>query len=342
MLLHAAVGESDAAFAAFRACLRNGGFPQQNAYRMLLRCMIGDGRAAKLTLLIEEQEASGLWKHPHAQASYHGQLVTEVKIALATGPDGPGRKVGPRDRLGHVSLMQDHPDSNVAAMRTLRHWLQCAPTARLGSATEIPRQIVQYWDAANPPQRIAAMMETWCNHPEFAYRRFDRRAALSYLRDNFDAKAVQAFQLARNPAEESDFLRLCILSYEGGVYADADDRLVGDLGAVLPTGAAFIALVEPGLANLGNNFLAATPDHPVLNDAVNRAQSDLLSRSAETTWSKTGPGLLTRALANELTSGPKKDAGADIAVLTLAQITGIVAIHNASEHKNATTDWRAA
>jgi hypothetical protein len=340
VLLNAAIGESDAAFVAFRSCLSQGGFPQQNAYRMLLRCMIGDGRGAKLALLIEEQEASGLWKTPHPQKTYHGQLITEVKIALASGVDGPVRKVGPRDRSGHVALMRDHPESNVTAMRTMRHWLLFGPSSNLETANSIPRQIAQYWDAETPPARIASMMDTWRNHSDFGYQRFDRRTATAYLRDHFTTITVTAFRLARNPAEEADFFRLCFLAHEGGVYADADDRLVGDLNTALSEGAEFIALLEPGFANLGNNFIAAAANHPVLMDAVERAQTALLSRAAETTWSKTGPGLLTRALANELTRGPKKKAGAGIRLLSLADISGIVVIHNAAEHKNAASDWR--
>lgn len=340
VLLHAAIGESDAAFAAFRTCLVQGGFPQQNAYRLLLRCMIADGRAAKLRLLIETQEASGLWKVPHPQKTYHGQLITEVKIALASGPDSPTQKVWPQNRMGHVALMQDHPDSNVAAMRVMRNWILFAPPAHLGEKDQIPRQIIQYWDTVTPPSRIADMMETWARQSGYMYRRFNRSTGASYLRENYDTPTLQAFRLARNPAEEADFFRLCLLAQEGGVYADADDRLTGNLDAVLPTGASFVAVLEPGLANVGNNFIAAAPHHPLLIDAVGRTQAALLSRSSETTWSKTGPGLLTRALARELTRGKKRDVGAGIAVLTLSDITGTIAIHNAAEHKRAATDWR--
>lgn len=259
---------------------------------------------------------------------------------MACGEDGPVRKVGPRDRSGHVALMQDHPDSNVTAMRTVRHWLLHGASLLVETAADIPRQIVQYWDGETPPARIAAMMDTWHNQPGVEYQRFNRRTATAYLRAHFDDLTVKAFRLARNPAEEADFFRLCSLAHEGGIYADADDRLVGDLNDVLPKGAEFIALLEPGFANLGNNFIAAAAKHPVLIDAVERAQAALLSRASETTWSKTGPGLLTRALANELTSGPKKKAGTGIVLLSLADISGIVAIHNASEHKSAASDWR--
>lgn len=349
-LLHASGGHSVPAMAAFEACLGAGGFPQRNTYRMLMRCLIGDGRADLLERLLDIQESANLWTHPHLQKSLNGQLQTEARLALRMGAAGEtedgeasGEAPGGAERAARLWA---HPGSNIAAMAVVGHWVRHAsdgpdavkPVGTDGAA--VPRQIFQYWDRKTPPSRIAAMMTTWRLAPGYKYRCYDRREAMTYLADKVSPEARRAFQLARNPAEEADFLRLCLLHREGGIYADADDRRDGDLNRFIADRTGLTVLVEPGLANVANNFLIAAPSHPVLAKAVDMAQQALLARDAETTWSKTGPGLLTRALASHLGDCLVADVAPEVTPLGLADIAEVVSIHNPAEHKGSATDWR--
>lgn len=66
---------------------------------------------------------------------------------------------------------------------------------------------------------------------------------------------MRAFKLASHVAEESDFLRLCLLLADGGIYADADDLLTGTPEALLQDGAGLVVFPEPTLGSIENNLL---------------------------------------------------------------------------------------
>ena len=139
-------------------------------------------------------------------------------------------------------------------------------------------------------------MNSWRHLPGYRYRRFNRRTAKAFLLEQFDAQHARAFRLANNVAEECDFLRLCLLLAEGGIYADADDKLVGDPDQLRALGRGAIVFREPFGAVM-NNLLISRPGHRLFQLAVDMARDSLLARENDNTWSKTGPGLMTRAAA---------------------------------------------
>ena len=119
----------------------------------------------------------------------------------------------------------------------------------------------------------------------------------------------------------SDYLRLCFMVAEGGLYVDADDVLLGDAWKLLfeddrlklqplcydIAASAMIPASEiwrPDLPTaqrifyVNNDPIAAPPHHPVLVRALRRATSRLLSAdSRPEIQSTTGPGNMTAALA---------------------------------------------
>ncbi|MCG6902271.1 MAG: tetratricopeptide repeat protein, partial [Rhodobacter sp.] len=195
------------------------------------------------------------------------------------------------------------PGSSIAAIRLIDAWRGAVPpepTPATVSETGVPRHIHQYWDSPDPPAAVAEMVQGWANAPGFSHRLYDRAAGLKYVRQNCGPDGLRAFHLAQNAAQEADFLRLCILAREGGIWADADDVLYGDLGRLLRAGQGLILYREPQGGALGNNFIAAPPGHPVMVLAARLAAQALLQRASELAWFKTGPGLLTRAVGQYL------------------------------------------
>ena len=110
-----------------------------------------------------------------------------------------------------------------------------APPAIGGGPAAIPRVIHQFWDDAPPPEDIAALMASWDGYGDYAHQVLSRRDAVQFLRAEYGEEWVMAFRLASNPAESADFLRLCLLARQGGVWIDADDEAVGDLEGVFHT-----------------------------------------------------------------------------------------------------------
>lgn len=190
--------------------------------------------------------------------------------------------------------------------------------------TPIPRTLVRFWDdPAGMPIDVQKCVESWAilQDDGVEFRMFNDVSAAAFIDQRFGHREVAAFASCRHPAMRSDYLRLCFLVEEGGLYVDTDDVLLGGgweavfrghtlkvqpLGYDLTTRAMIPAaeLRRPDLPRDGrifyvnNNPIAAPAGHPVLQRALRRATDRLLgSDPAPEIQSTTGPGNLTAALA---------------------------------------------
>lgn len=219
------------------------------------------------------------------------------------------------------------PGSTVAAIRLVDAWRSGADTGlaagkdsskgKIETVSARPtRQILQFWDAAEIPEAEARRMASWAAaEPNYAYRRFDRQAALRYMRDRLGPEWARAFKLARDPEQEVDLLRLGVLAAEGGVWADVDTVRIGPLDRLTGAGRGLILCRDPETGAPSSAVIAAAPRHPVILSAAQMARAALLSRAGDNAWSKTGGGLLTRALAQYLLAGGTTLAGKTVTLL---------------------------
>lgn len=222
------------------------------------------------------------------------------------------------------------------AQRVLQDWLASDPAPQRGAA--VPRLIHQYWDKEQPPLLIGELMSDWATLPGFAHQRFTKRSAMSYLLDRFGKDHATAFTLANHIAEESDFFRLCALLAEGGVYIDADDRCLGGLGNLLDRETGAVVFREH-FGALANNVICAPPGHPMIARAVDMAMAALLARESDNTWSKTGPGLLTRAAAAHLVACDKTGTNTQMTILPFHALRQFCAPHVRMPYKNTPDYW---
>lgn len=188
----------------------------------------------------------------------------------------------------------------------------------------IPRNLVRYWhDPNNLPIDVQECLDTWdrLRDEGFSVQMFCDATAYSFIEQRFGAREVVAFSRCRHPAMRSDYLRMCYVLAEGGLYVDADDVLVGEgWQALFNVGTlkvqplcydvkvrGMVAAPELKRVNLptddrifyvNNNPIAAPPGHPVLRRALDRATERLLGdEPAPEIQSTTGPGNLTASLA---------------------------------------------
>jgi hypothetical protein len=136
----------------------------------------------------------------------------------------------------------------------------------------------------------------------------------------YGSRECAAFGRCRHPAMRSDYLRLCFVLADGGLYVDADDVLRGagwqdlfgngrlkvqplcydltDCGMVPSSELRRTDLSTDGrIFYVNNNPIAAPPGHPVLRRALTRATDRLLGdKPAPEIQSTTGPGNLTAVL----------------------------------------------
>jgi mannosyltransferase OCH1-like enzyme len=195
---------------------------------------------------------------------------------------------------------------------------------RAEQTTPIPRTLVRFWhDPSDVPSDVQNCLDSWnaLLDAGFAFRQFGDASAANYIAERYGRRETVAFARCRHPAMRSDYLRLCFLLAEGGLYVDADDVLLGGgWEAVFRNGTLKVQplcydvtaggmvsaadLRETELPTRGRIFyvnndpIAAPAGHPVLRRALDRATDRLLGdEPAPEIQSTTGPGNLTAVLA---------------------------------------------
>nr|WP_145924029.1 glycosyltransferase [Halomonas elongata] len=302
---------------------------------MHLRILIMLGFEDKATELIKEAQRRGMNNRiasGHFSISLIGNLMNDLALfhrEQTTLPHG--------DHEGYLAAHYVHAASAVVR----RHCEQPVAPAQ-DTQQLIPRRVVQYWNDPKPPQSVTDIMHSWSSLPGIEYQRFNTQSARSFLRRTFGADYERAFKRANNIAEGADFFRLCYLRHYGGVYADADDRLYGQLDALLPAEAGMICFREP-FGTIANNVIAAVPEHPAIVLASEMAAEALLSRDNDNTWGKTGPGLLTRAVASYLvrTTDTSLPTIQRVAIYPNYMLYRQVQVHIQLPHKKTKRHWNA-
>ncbi|WP_300440684.1 tetratricopeptide repeat protein [uncultured Mameliella sp.] len=282
---------------------------------------------------VQREPGAGRQNTAHFSTTLHGAQFNELRLYHAARDHA--LQAGEPEAEVEVRLARDFffPAKRLVAAQAPRFG------PRPGAGETVPRLIFQYWNSPAVPEEVAALMQSWRDAPGFDHHLYDRARALAFLRKEFGTGHARAFQLANSPAEECDFLRLCLLYKHGGIYADADDRLTGDAGALIAEGPGLILAREPWGA-VANNVIAAPQGHPLLLWALEAAGRSLLARENDGTWFKTGPGLVTRATASWLAEA-EGTADQGLTLLTLPQLRAHVHPHVRLGYKSSGSYWNA-
>lgn len=298
-----------------------------------LRILLTLGHENDATELIKEAQRRNLNNRltsSHFSISLVGNLMSDLSLFRREKNSLP-----PGSHEGYLTARYLHPASLVVQ----RH-VEYSPSDLQRGQRYIPLRVVQYWNERTPPQSVTDIMHSWSSLPDIEYERFNTQSARSFLRRTFGADYERAFRQANNIAEGADFFRLCYLRHFGGVYADADDRLYGQLDALLPAEAGMVCFREP-FDILANNVIAAVPEHPAIVLASEMAAEALLSRDNDNTWGKTGPGLLTRAVATYLANTEPKVPEKRVVILPNYMLRRQVQVHMPLPHKKTKRHWNA-
>jgi hypothetical protein len=200
-----------------------------------------------------------------------------------------------------------------------------APTAReLDYAEAVPKTLIRYWHApSDVPDDVRACLDSWdpLREEGFEFRMFSDVSAAAYIAERYSMRERKAFARCRHPAMRSDYLRMCFVFAEGGLYVDADDVLLGDgwrdiyrngglkvqplcydvtTQKMVPSAEIWRTDLPTNgrIFYVNNDPIAAPAAHPVLGRALARATEKLLGEDPlPEIQSTTGPGNLTAALA---------------------------------------------
>lgn len=208
-------------------------------------------------------------------------------------------------------------------LRQLKRTDDTAGRSNIG-ASSIPRTLIRYWHDPNEiPEDVRECLKSWDRLAleGFKIRTFDDLSAKKYIAEKFSARETAAFARCRHPAMRSDYLRMCFVVAEGGMYVDADDVLLADgwrdifrdgklklqplcydipASKMVPASQLWCADLPTNsrIFYVNNDPIAAPAGHPVLARALARSTEMLLGdEELPIIQSTTGPGNLTVALA---------------------------------------------
>jgi tetratricopeptide (TPR) repeat protein len=258
------------------------------------------------------------------------RLDTEVVAAVKPLLGGPV--------AGIAEIVRENPDSTAAAV-SLMIALRCAGAfdAPAAGAGGIPNVLVQYWDTEEPPADVAGLMRTWgAQNPGLNCVVFNDQTAQAFLAKHFPPQVLYAYRRGEYATQKSDIFRLAYLAVAGGIYADADDRCLGQVERILPAAAQLVVYQDDHMT-LCNNFIAAAPRHPVLMAALKGAVVAMLRGDRDTVWFSTGPALLTRAFTAVVVEAGGVPAGT--VVHSRRGLAQAVAIHCGAAYKKTEKHW---
>lgn len=284
---------------------------------------------------------------------------------------------GARGAIGDHSLRDEYPAgfeeddrlrSSFIRQLTLQQMQRDRTSSRAkrtDQAELIPRTLVRFWhDPYDVPSDVHDCLKSWDRLLDqgFTFRMFDDSSAATYIAERYGPREIAAFERCRHPAMRSDYLRMCFVLAEGGLYVDADDVLLGsgwkrvfsdatlkvqplcydvNAGGMVPGHELRRADLPTydRIFYVNNNPIAAPAGHPVLGRALARATERLLSdEPAPEIQSTTGPGNLTAVLAAHARESQVTDTVPDFELLLDWEETAEPRWH--LDYRNDARNWR--
>ena len=315
------------------------------AWLEVSKCMIPEAqeslarwRAARSRLDEQTQRQLPRWIgfcDQHVEAIIHESLLCPEAV------DASRDAVFRGDLKTAKSALRRFPDAYCAAVAVV----SLAPESIEGHAVyEIPRVIVQGWFDSEMPADAAANVREWIRiHPDWQHRVFDSESAWTWLAANLGPEYAEIFLKAK-PVAKANLFRYAFLSQEGGVWSDVDDRPRACIEELVGTWS--LVVVRETNGAIGDNFIAAGKDHPVLTMARDEAFRNESDGYEEFQWLANGPGMFTRKVAawigalDEETASSASHRG--YCVVPTSQMTEIVSLHENLEYKSTSLAWDSA
>ena len=164
----------------------------------------------------------------------------------------------------------------------------------------IPTNIFQTWQTKNlPPSMFNAISKIKNQNPRFNYFLFDDNDCREFIKTNFPADVLNAYDRLIPGAYKADLWRYCILYKKGGIYLDIKYEPIN--------GFKFYNLLEKEhwvqdvtKTNVYNALMVCKEGNPLLLKAINQICENVKNRYyGEGFLDPTGPGLLAKYFTNE-------------------------------------------
>lgn len=260
-------------------------------------------------------------------------LIVEDAFTAAQGQGGafaPDQPVAAIIAAFGADRIATSPGLSACLLARARGALEFRP-----SPASIPRQIVHYWEGPPGPALTRARAQWARLHPGFTQRMFDDTKAADWLHNIYGAQMAERFARFTQPAVRADLFRAAWLASEGGVFTDLDEYPRTPVTGWLDD-AQVVLCIERGFGTVANNFLSATPGHPLCRLALDHICDQLDHCDTPYAWWHSGPAQWTRAaFAQYFIEGRR-----DVRFLSQAQYCRQVATNLPYPHKRSPEHWR--
>ena len=178
--------------------------------------------------------------------------------------------------------------------------------AHASEAADANRNIMLYWDEANPfPPDVVAVHETWQKFcPAWNVTLFGKETACHFLREKFGGDVVRLFLTCAIPAMRADFFRVFWAISEGGIYSDV--TFVPEREPLFFNPEKDITVgkrkLPDGVVVIRNNFFFAKKDCKELKIIAYEIMKSVSKREVEHVAFATGPRIWTKILTLNETS----------------------------------------
>jgi tetratricopeptide (TPR) repeat protein len=238
-------------------------------------------------------------------------------------------------------VVQENPEQTAPAILLLLAMRQegklASHSSPIGRARGIPKRIVHYWHDGAPPPDVREIIASWREkHPDYEHVLLDNTTATVFLRERGLEAALRAFHRAADPGQRADILRLAYLLSSGGFFIDVDDRCLARLDTFIEASVEF-AGYQDNYGTIGVNFLGVITGHPVIGLALDNAVIAVNRGDRDIVWLTTGPGLLTRAFAQSVSTCNAEAWLSRTSLLELWEFQRAVGIHCPAHYKRPAT-----
>ena len=163
----------------------------------------------------------------------------------------------------------------------------------------IPKIIHQTFETKNKPVGMAKACESWrVNNHDYVYLFYDASERIDFIKEHFEKPVLTAYDTILPGAFKADLFRYCVLYIRGGVYVDSDTICLTSIDKYISSNDKLVVVRDDPMAKkwLANAFIAVTPKHPLMWEAINQAVKNIQSKQEQFYLDYTGPGLLGKCL----------------------------------------------
>ncbi|WP_375554005.1 tetratricopeptide repeat protein [Roseovarius mucosus] len=245
------------------------------------------------------------------RATRVGTLLNEARILAASGWDEG-------DLGSNMSAIADF--FLPARAKVAKQALDVEPPQDV-CIPKVPDLIHAIWfDIPETSSEREQLLDAWRQVSRRQVVLHDIRNAQSWLRKNAGSDAARAFAKAPDREQKADLLMLGVLLVEGGLTLSATQWPSRDVDPLIDHTEEAGFFID-GRGAVVTDLLMATPGHSVIETAFEKAVASCLDREKDHRWFKTGPGLLTRALALHLCD---EDSEARVTLRALSTVRRLV------------------